>query len=463
MVDAIMQNKFMIIVDIITIIIFMIVLKFKKPSKSSVMAFLMLFLTANIQLIYISYTPFYLRQHDGRSFSDYLNGGHFGYIGYIYYNGKLPTMNPMDYWCFYNPPLFYIISALFIGIQSCFKVAIETCLENLQILTAIYVTVFNIFVYKILKKMKIEKSLIYVLSFVCLTPIMIILSGSIGNGTLAVALSTIAIYYTMKWYETDSLKDLIMIALSISLAIMTKIDSALIAILIGIAFLVKIIKNRSEIKKYILYFSIFAIIALPIGLWFPIKNLIKYDMPLGYVQSVEMTHDANTSRFNAFERLVTLNLPSNLKNVNITMTGDEQDYNILFTTIKTMIVDETIECEQGKLLDVVIHILFYLSIFITVLFVVNLIYVIKNYKKIDNHWLLFFLGLLVIEAISYVIFCFKFPFTFSMNFRYIIPTLIAFAVITGIASDNNKILLNINRVTLSLFSILSIIMFLNIS
>ena len=51
MVDAIMQNKFMIIVDIITIIIFMIVLKFKKPSKSSVMAFLMLFLTANIQLI----------------------------------------------------------------------------------------------------------------------------------------------------------------------------------------------------------------------------------------------------------------------------------------------------------------------------------------------------------------------------------------------------------------------------
>ena len=39
-------------------------------------------------------------------------------------------------------------------------------------------------------------------------------------------------------------------------------------------------------QKYILYYSIFAIIALPIGLWFPVKNLIKYDIPITYVQTV---------------------------------------------------------------------------------------------------------------------------------------------------------------------------------
>ena len=454
--------NFIILFDLITVIIFMFVIRFKKLSKSSVTAFLLLFFVTNLQMIYCKYTPYYERQHDIRDFVNYEYGGHLGYIGYIFYNHKLPTVNPMDYWCFYNPPLFYIISAIIVGIQSHFKLALDVCLENLQISTLIYVTVFNIFVYKILKKMKIEKSLIYVLSFVGLTPIMIILSGSIGNGTLSVALSTIAIYYTIKWFDNDSLKDLIIIALSISLAIMTKIDSALIAILIGIVFLVKVIKNRKDIKKYILYFSIFAIIALPIGLWYPIKNLVKYEMPFTYVQSVELDSPTNISKYSNFERLFTFDFPENFKNINITMEGKNQDYNILLTTIKTMIVDENIDYSHDKALDVSIHSLFYLLIFITILFIVNLIYILVNYKKINNHWILFFLGMLILQSVSYVIFCFKYPFVFTMNFRYIIPTLISFAVLTGIASDNNKILFNINRLVLLIFGFFSIIMFLNL-
>ncbi len=463
MLETFLQYKLIILFNLITVFIFILFLKFKKLNKTSVSAFLLLFFITNIQLIYCEYTPFYVRQHDGRDFVNYEFGGHLGYIGWIFYNHKLPSVNPMDYWCFYNPPLFYIISAIFIGIQSHFKVAIEICLENLQILTLIYVTIFNIFVYKILKKLNIKKSLLYVLSFVGLTPIMIILSGSIGNGTLAVTLSTIAIYYTIKWFESDSLKDLIKIAFAISLAIMTKIDSALIAILIGIVFLVKVIKNKQEIKKYILYFAIFAIIALPIGLWYPIKNLIKYDMPITYVQSVDENHEANTKNYSVLDRLFTLNLPKNLQNVNVTMVGEGQDYNILLTTIKSMIVDENIDYSQSKVLDIVIHLLFYLAIFITIIFIVNLVYVIANYKKLNNHWILFFFGILILQSISYVIFCFKYPFVFTMNFRYIIPTLISFSVITGVASENNKILFNINRVILSIFSVLSIIMFLNIN
>ena len=88
---------------------------------------------------------------------------------------------------------------------------------------------------------------------------------------------------------------------------------------------------------------------MPIGLWYPIKNLIKYDMPITYVQSVDANHEANTRKYSVLDRLFTVNLPENLENINITMVGENQDYNILLTTIKSMIVDENIDYSQNTL------------------------------------------------------------------------------------------------------------------
>ena len=119
-----------------------------------------------VQIGYISYTPYYLRQHDTTSFIHYENGGHLGYIGYIFNNNKLPVGSPKDIWCFFNPPLFYLISAVIMKLQTHFGLSIENGLENLQILTLIYVTIFNIYVYRILKEIGVKKILPYILSFV---------------------------------------------------------------------------------------------------------------------------------------------------------------------------------------------------------------------------------------------------------------------------------------------------------
>ena len=124
------------------------------------------FIVFIVQLGYISYTPYYSRQHDARSFTNYENGGHFGYIGYIFYNNKLPSVSPAKYWCFYNPPLFYIISAIFIKVQDFLKIGIDEALNNLQITTLIYIAIFNIYVYKIMKEMNIKKALPYMISFI---------------------------------------------------------------------------------------------------------------------------------------------------------------------------------------------------------------------------------------------------------------------------------------------------------
>ena len=83
----------------------------------------------------------------------------------------------------------------------------------------------------------------------------------------------------------------------------------------------------------------------------------------------------------------------------------------------------------------------------------------KNYKDINNNWILFFILLFVLEIISYLKFCFDYPFTFTMNFRYIVPTLISYTAITGVACEKNSKLLIINTSVITMFVLLSIFMF----
>jgi len=282
----------------------------------------------------------------------------------------------------------------------------------------------------------------------------------LNNDILSIMLATMAIFYTIKWYKSDKLKDLLKIAITISLSIMTKISTALVAVAIAFVFLFKVINNKEQLKKYIKHFTLFAIIALPIGLWFPIKNLVLYDIPITYVQSVDEDNDANISEHNILERFFTFS-QEQVHTVNVLMSKENADYNLFISTLKSFIVDEQIEYSSNSILKIVVPAIFYCSIIISFFYIINLIYILKNYKKINNNWILFFLFLFILQIVSYLKFCFDYPFTFTMNFRYIVPTLVSYAVITGIASDDNKKLFYINSSLLSIFSILSILMFTN--
>lgn len=406
------------------------------------------------------YTPYWLRQHDARNFYYPENGGHFGYIGYIYNNLSLPKGSPIDIWCFYNPPLFYIISTIAIKISEFFTSSMDTSFEFLQILSFGYYFIFIVYLYRILKELKINRSLIPTLLFVSLSPALIIMSGSINNDMLSISLSIMAIYYTIIWYKDDSLKTLLKIALTISLAIMTKISSALIAVAIAFVFLIKIIKNKEELTKYIWHFTLFAIIALPIGLWFPIKNLVLYNVPFTYVQSVDTSSGAYISKFSIFDRFLKIN-ETHLDSINIDMGPQTPEYNIFITSLKSFILDEHIDYENNILLGFIVPGIFILSILLSIFYLINIIYILINKKKFSN-WIFFFLLIGVLQIGSYISFCFNYPFTFTMNFRYIIPTLITYAVITSSAADENNKLHKLNSISNFVFSFLSIILFTNI-
>lgn len=453
-------NHLFIVISTIFCISCMIILKYLKLYTPKVGAVFSLILITAILIGYNCYSPYWSRQHDSRSFYSPENGGHFGYIGYIFNNKSLPTGSPIGVWCFYNPPLFYIISAITMEIVVAIKDSVDIGFEIIQCLSMIYTIIFNIYVYRILKEIGIKKSIIPVLIFVGLSPAMVIMSGSINNDILSIALSTMAIYYTIIWYKDDSLKTLLKIALTISLAIMTKISAALIAVAIAIVFLVKVAKNKNNFIIYLRHFTIFALLALPIGLWFPIKNLVLYDVPITYVQSVDESNSANVSKYSIFDRFFKIN-DNHLETINIDMSEKNAEYNLYTTTLKSFIIDEHIDYEENKILKIVIPAIFYVSIIISIAYLISIIYALMKRKKLNN-WLYFFLLIGILQIGSYIKFCFDFPFTFTMNFRYIIPTLITYSAITGMVSDKNKILFNVNTALISIFSLLSIIMFTNI-
>ena len=139
---------------------------------------------------------------------------------------------------------------------------------------------------------------------------------------------------------------------------MAKVSAALMAIVIAVLFILRVFPNRNCWKKYLLHFGIFAIIALPIGLWFPIKNWILYQIPPTYVQSIDPDTPINLSSFSIDERFFTISSRETVSNVNVIMDGEHRDYNLFFTTLKSFVLDEHIDYSENSLLR------FYLTYFI---------------------------------------------------------------------------------------------------
>ena len=456
--EAVENNYGIIIITsgmLLLFLTFIILDKNKKFKKE----YIKIFVLGILFFVYIGYilnTNCGTRQHDTRSF-DWEHGGHFGYIEYILENRKLPDFNPTEKWCFTNPPLFYIISAIFIRFQNILGRMGYQAVENLQYLTVFFTMIFITYVYKILEILNIKKIKNYIILFIGLSPAIVYLSGSLNNDILSIMLSTMAIYYTIKWYQNSNFFDLIKVALAISLAMMTKINSAVIAIPIGIIFLIKLIKEKQNLKKYILYYIIFAFISLPIGLWIPTKNLIKYNIPITYVQTV-VEKEENSGYIgdkNAFERFFKVD-KEHINTINLKFEKGKSDYNIFLTTLKSFMIDEEINYSENLLLKISIYLMTLINIVMIILFIISFI---KIDKKLEN---IFFDLILFFEFVFYIKFCFEYPYAFTMNFRYIVPIIIPMMTVIGKFAEKNEKIHKLIEKIIYVYSILSIILFINL-
>lgn len=396
-----------------------------------------------VKFYYIFYTSVYTRQNDVGAFGG--NDGHFAYIEYILFNHKLPDFDPRKVWTFCHPPLHHFLSAVWIGInQYVLGVDRDASRESLQTLTLFYSMVIIIAAYKILRYFRLKGLQLYIpLMIVAFHPSFTYLAGSVNNDILSIALMMCAIVCTMKWYEEQNIRNILKIALCIGFAMMSKLSAGLIAPSVAIVFLYVFIKNgKNNIKKYIIQFLTFGIVCVPLGLWFEIKNLIKYKMPITYVQEVAkgVPQDISDQKFinritdfsakhftDVFEQW--LGVDANGKKIGF------NENNPIIALFKNSIFGEYVNKNtfaDNKFALALCKPYFWICIILAVsLFVMTIIVLIRA-KNMQTIWKIFFILFYLFMMINIYKMSADYPMVCTMNFRYITPTVIVQALFGGI-------------------------------
>jgi 4-amino-4-deoxy-L-arabinose transferase-like glycosyltransferase len=372
-----------------------------------------------LRLFYVLYTPYTVRQNDiGYIGSDY---GHISYITYLLDGGSLNfDFNPITRFQFYQPPVHYILSSLFIFLNRLFGFSLEQSFENLQFLILFYAILFLVACYMIFKELGLKGyGLAVAFSLICFSPSFIIQSGCINNDMLTLLFSTFAILFAIKWYHRPTTINIIKIGIFIALAMLTKLSGVLVAPAVAILFLYKLLSDRQNYKKYLLQFIIFGIITIPLGLLWITFLKIKYQIPINYVPKVSNDSGLYVGNFSMIDRLFSFS-HGPLQNVFLNLSGEYIDYNIFAGMIKCALFGEFTLAGKGTILRTYCILLMVFALITIVAMIVGIFHsFISKHSSLSRHFRLFLLSLLLTCLFMYIRFCFAYPHTCSMNFRYI--------------------------------------------
>lgn len=422
---------------LLTPLIIGLYLKQNKKLTADMVCKLILLTGLILRLMYIMYTDITVRQHDVHDFFEH-HAGHSEYIWYIYAKHSLPDFDPREIFQFYHPPLHHIICAVWLTIIKAIGLPLKTIgVESLQILTAAYSFLFTVFAYKALKLLDLKSdTLAYCTAIVAFHPTLIILSGSVNNDMLSSLFGMLSLYYTIKWAKDKKWLSIIMIALSVGLGMFTKLSVGLLAPAIAAVFLYVLIKSKGEYKKLIPQFLVFGIICVPIGLFWSVRNYVRFDVPFGYVPKLS----ENSGQFidkTPLERLTTWSLYQfSSPFTQWTWNGaDYDEFNPIIALLKNAMFDEQTFFRRSITLQSFCTVLFFFGI-VTAVFSVAALFVmwIKN-KDIGFEFKLLLTVTAAVIFGNYLKFCMDYSQVCTENMRYCVPLIFVGAAVIGFFID----------------------------
>ena len=417
-----------------------IYLKFKNKANSIITCRLIIITGMLLRILYIFYTNVYTRQHDVEDFS-LSDDGHAAYILYLLQNKHLPDFDPRYAWQFYHPPLHHIISAAFLSVIGKFNIPLDTVgYELLQVLPCLYSVLFCILAYKSLKLLGIkDRPLCFATAFVTFHPTLIMLSGSINNDMLAAVLSMSSIYFLIKWSLNKRMSDIILTALSIGLGMEAKLNAALTAPAAAAVFLYVFIKNIKDFRRLITQYIVFGFVCVPIGLFWSVRNYIKFGVPANYVPKLSADSDQYIGT-GILSRLLDFS-PYQFSSPFMQWRGDGAPYNEFnpITALwKTAAFDGNTYFENSVVLQSFCCMLLFCLIILSCYSAYLLIAVfIKRSPILPEHKLMTAVLSLTL-FINYIVFCADYPHVCTQNMRYCVPLIFTQAVLFG-CDDHSKL------------------------
>ena len=364
-------------------------------------------------------------QHDIGSFSG--TNGHLAYINYWYENGlTLPVFDVTTRWQFYHPPLHHMLMALLLHVFVMMGMPLDWAQEAIQILPMLYSALSMVACYRIFKLVHLKGAgLVTAMLGVCFYPTFIIWSGAYNNDMLATLLMLLSMLWTLKWAQKPSFSRILPIAVCVGCGMMSKLSAWMVAPAIAMVFLWVFIKNIKKPLPYIGQFAAFGGVCVPLGLWWGIRNLLTFHIPITYVPDTNMNvmsvahvptaqrlFDFSFQQFTyPFEAFTMFGAPYN-------------EYNPMIGLLKTSVFDEY---NQGWNFNEMATAFVLLAALLAVLGLIGLVwFLLKKNAETDAMTRLFFVVILVTVLVSYYLFCFQFPYVCTENIRYcmvVIPIL----------------------------------------
>ncbi len=430
-----------------------------------VIIFLIFAVAFVFRLVYIQSTDYLVRQHDVGG-----KNGHFEYILRFYNHKDLPETVQ---WQYYQPPVWHYICALFLHIQTTLGIAIEAARENLQILSLFCSSAIMLVSHSIFRKFKLKGfPMIIACAIVAFHPTFIILSGSINNDVLSLLLALVSVNLAIKWYREPKLKTILLLALSIGFSMGVKLSGGLISLGVAILFAIRLFGKLYKNKLGLIgQFASFGVLCVPIALWWQVRNLLLYDVPLTYVPKLSETNSQYIGFRSITERLFDF---SSIWDVGVYPARaieskahlyDYYEFNIPAAALKTSVFGEYYLGQSSAVGQAFANILFYSAAILAILTVVSAVYlVVKSFKNSVESYgyskseLIFTLVCALTLIFSYVKFCFDYAHFCTMDFRYIAMTVVFGALYIGLLlkhrQKNNKIFDCVLRISILVLTVL---------
>lgn len=340
--------------------------------------------------------------------------GHFGYILNLV-EGHLPNDNGEQY---YQPPFFHFLASIFVRLgQVCTNGNNEDAIQFTQIVNCSAYCFMLIAIKNFIIEIKAENKYFWVMLITAFHPSFMLMGLRGNNDMLATFFITLCLINTYRWYVKRDMKTIVMLAFSFGLGMMTKISVGTIAIFTGGVMIYCVVKDfkQKKYKEIICQLAVFAVICLPLGMWYPIRNLILFNQPLGYVQMLSKDIPIYKGDIAWYKRFFGFDIIDLLKKP---FFYYPDGYSIPIQAIKTSMFAE------WKYEDNIFacSILVLANIVTMLTAVVSMVYVAVKGKDCDKKIRFGALAMWIIIMVSYIQFNIQYPHLCTADFRYIAIT-----------------------------------------
>ena len=419
----------------------------KTKYRRQLCSLLIMSLGVGLKFYYVLITSMYTRQNDIGGFDK--DRGHASYIAYLLENHRLPDFDPRERWQYCHPPLHHAISAVWIWLnENLFMTGTDPAREGLQTLSLFYSMCMMITAYRILRHFRLKGKALYLpLIIINFHPAFILFSGAVNNDPLSVVFVMGAILYVLKWAKERTMTNILKLALCIGLGMMSKISAAIIAPPTALIFLIMFIAHaKKELVPMIKQFVCFGLVSVPLGMWFPVRNFLRWGMPFTYVQ--EMSEEATQYIGNVpFSKRITDFSAEFFSPIyeHWAERGPDgsftaaSDLNPLITLMKNSMFGETFSEEtfaDAPFVYKLLPVLFWTNVIIAAAAFIAMIFCTVGKCRANAVERTFIISLYAFLIGSFYKTCADYPFTCTMNYRYITPTAVIGALSLGFTLSN---------------------------